>query len=234
MAKFKVGDRVRVTSVSELRNKIFTISEVHEHWSFPYKLDGDVGDNFNVWSDNELQLAQGPRTDNLLKSPRTYRLLKDAPSVRAGAIFQESDNDKYMLISPEFIRFGTGAAIDRGAVESQPDWFVEVFKVTPEYMTAEELSQWEAFKAGSKPTKPSAQRPADKVETVVKVGESVRQRSTKAYKHIPKGEFIGVYNTSRNAASVAKKLNISISSVHQRASRLRSEGYKLKKLKPSK
>lgn len=83
---------------------------------------------------------------------RTFRLLKDTPSVRRGALYQEDCDDgtqPYSCINTsEYAKDPTkklGNVSTRSLIEEQPEWFVEVFKVEPEYMTREELDRYEVF-----------------------------------------------------------------------------------------
>lgn len=99
---------------------------------------------------------------------RTFKLLKDTIAIRKGALYQEQCDDgtqPYEMITPEFNKSDTVTKAiyhDRSLVEDQPQWFTEVFKVQPEYMTQAELDQWEAFKASqAKPKrvrKPAAKK----------------------------------------------------------------------------
>jgi hypothetical protein len=88
---------------------------------------------------------------------KTYKLLKELHNVKKGAFYQEACDDgdqEYMLITREHYKGSDNqecVVTDRSIVEDQPQWFVEVFQVTPQYMTREELDQWEAFKGRKAP-----------------------------------------------------------------------------------
>jgi hypothetical protein len=84
---------------------------------------------------------------------KTYKLIKDTPTMVKGAILQEQCDDgtqPYIMLNNDTHCKDPGYQIKfskRELVEEQPNWFVEVFQVEPQYMTAAELEQWEAFKA---------------------------------------------------------------------------------------
>lgn len=95
--------------------------------------------------------AKSGMSDKTPGQRRTFKLIKETPKTRAGALFQEQCDDgtqPYILITPEFNKGGrvSEQITHRELVEDQPKWFTEVFKVHPEYMTREELDAWEAFK----------------------------------------------------------------------------------------
>ena len=96
---------------------------------------------------------------------KTYKLIKDTPTMVKGAILQEKCDDgtqPYIMLNKNtHDKYADGAdrKIKRSLVEDAPNWFVEVFQVEPQYMTREELDQWEAFKGG-KAKKPVAKKAA--------------------------------------------------------------------------
>ncbi|MGO4470371.1 hypothetical protein AB4Y95_00330 [Arthrobacter sp. M-10] len=86
---------------------------------------------------------------------KTYKLIKETPELRKGALFQEACDDgtqEYVLLDHTAHKGGSApsgqryAIFDRPLVENAPQWFVEVFQVEPQFMTATELEQWKAFK----------------------------------------------------------------------------------------
>lgn len=170
---------------------------------------------------------------------KTYKLIKDTVDVRKGALFQEACDDgdqEYVLITREYIKHPEGhralgwnkVNIDRHSVEKQPQWFTEVFKVTPEYMTRAELDQWEAFKA--RKTKKSLPAPAPAPKAIV---EAAAPRTfTLSQERLEK--FAKVYNSSRSTQSVADKLKITKGSVSAYKSIALKRGIELKKMKRAK
>lgn len=89
---------------------------------------------------------------------RTFKLLKDTPLVKKGAIIQEDCEDgtqPYSWITPEFAKGEdkVGSIRTRRLVEEAPEWFVEVFAVEPAWMTKEELEKYHTFLKGQKPAK---------------------------------------------------------------------------------
>jgi hypothetical protein len=123
---------------------------------------------------------------------KTYKLLKDLPEHRKGLVVQEACDDgdqEYVslthdasIVVDDYARFFGDNVIkfSRKAVEDQPQWFVEVFEVEPQYMTRDELDQWEAFKRGKTGhTTTAAQSPAKRSWTPAM--RSAQSRRMKAY-----------------------------------------------------
>lgn len=82
---------------------------------------------------------------------RTFRQLKETVDSKKGCVWQEACDDgdqEYAVITPELVK-GEDKDItysDHSLVQDQPEWFVEVFQVEPQYMTTIELAQFEEFK----------------------------------------------------------------------------------------
>lgn len=76
---------------------------------------------------------------------RVFRLLKDSPSYAAGTLYKESTYNGKVCYSvptsngkfPALV--GSAVICHPDMVEKQPEWFVEVFQVLPEYATKEEI-----------------------------------------------------------------------------------------------
>lgn len=69
---------------------------------------------------------------------RYFKLLKDTPEVKAGAIVSKNSNragDGYYSRTSDLIFDDSSVGVYYSAktVESQPDWFVEVEPVTPKF-----------------------------------------------------------------------------------------------------
>ena len=88
---------------------------------------------------------------------RTFRLIKETSHYKPGALYQEECEDgtqNYVLINgEEFRKFpsakGVGQTVSsREAVEKNSTWFVEVFRVIPEYATKEEIKKFKTKKVG--------------------------------------------------------------------------------------
>lgn len=80
---------------------------------------------------------------------RTFRLLKDSPELKKGALLQEKcdagDQDYGSLHSgDQHFEDQTSTTYTRMTVEESPAWFVEVFPVLPEYATKEEIKKFKA------------------------------------------------------------------------------------------
>lgn len=83
---------------------------------------------------------------------RTFRLLKETYHLEKGALLQEGCDDgtqRYNAISGVKAIFNgaTVGNIPRPAIEKQPEWFVEVFQIVPEYATKEEIKKFKAKRA---------------------------------------------------------------------------------------
>lgn len=174
MSKFKVGDRVRVLTKQfgcdrQVGSEV-TIYKISDGL-FYVKEDSGFEHTGCGRTQSELGLTNS-KGATIVSERRTFKLLKNSPTLRKGALWQEQCDDgtqPYELITPEFKISETNTRkstqSDRSIIEEQPDWFVEVFKVHPEYMTKEELEKWEAFKKGSKVAKVAkAKKSTGKVE----------------------------------------------------------------------
>lgn len=93
---------------------------------------------------------------------RTFKLIKETPEYKVGTLFQEACDDgdqEYIVITRDLLKFEDANAdnqpsYERVEVETQPQWFVEVFKVEPEYMTREQLDAYQAFLGQKKRGRP--------------------------------------------------------------------------------
>lgn len=182
-ARFKTGDKVvakiyanncwlgREENVEYLR---ITDADSSVYSYEAYDKDDKLIANCSCYSDKDLEPYQGGTVSN---TRRTFKLLKETPSLTKGALFQEDCDDgtqPYSLITPEHRKSKTDQRrmnfTDRSEVEDQPTWFVEVFQVEPQYMTASELEQFETFKKSLK-TKSKAKTVKTKSKTSTKVAK---------------------------------------------------------------
>lgn len=190
MSSFKVGDRVRAVSQScgwgyVEKGDVGTISRVNIGSRWGYQVDFPRHSSWSA-SEGDLELINGNEGEKV--SRRTFKLLKDTVGVRKGALYQEECEDgtqPYSIITPEFAKStatGTKARYaDRALIEEQPQWFVEVFKVEPAYMTKEELEKWEAFQKFNAKAKPGPKSGAKKKKYVGKYTGAQRSAHMKAY-----------------------------------------------------
>lgn len=160
-----IGETVTITGVSSKRVE-FVTSSGGTCWCYhPDYLEDD----------HYLQLTT--KGDKPM-ARRTFKQLVETPTVKKGAIYQEACDDgtqEYRLldkafnkdVTPERSIWNSGNIYNRSLVEDNPKMFVEVFKVTPEYMTQEELNIWTAFNKAATP----AQRKATKRVKVSKNGK---------------------------------------------------------------
>ncbi|UNQ40924.1 hypothetical protein MPC38_06650 [Prescottella equi] len=159
---------------------------------------------------------------------RTFKQLKDSVMVKKDALWQEACDDgtqEYILLDQAFNKDPrqTQRIYDRSLVEGDPKNFVEVFKVSPDYMTREELDQFEAFKKGK-----TAKAAVVKTEAT----EFPPSKSTVSNARLEK--FVAAWNSSRNLDSLATKLGISIGTVYVYKSAAQRQGKELKTLRRSK
>lgn len=161
MSKYKVGDRVKIISSTRsagtsTRQRIGRSFEILEVDNSGFRIDSDC--SWQWWyADSDAQLINNEGGAPMAR--KTYKLLKDTPLAAKGALYQEACDDgtqEYVLINKETHykddQSKRPAIVDRSLVEDAPSWFVEVFPVTPPYLTQAELDQWEAFKT-QKPAK---------------------------------------------------------------------------------
>lgn len=171
MADIKVGDKVVPLESpgmcpvykheASLQDVYARVTKVDSDGDLTYTIHNastgaKVAQCFYCLKVSNVKLYEGDK--EVSKERRTFRLLKETPTLKKGAIFQEQCDDgtqPYSLIEDDHKKanIGEGVIQDRSLVEDQPKWFVEVFKVTPEYMNATELEQWKAFQKSNKPAK---------------------------------------------------------------------------------
>jgi hypothetical protein len=166
MSKFKVGDQIVGTAAATAKYGITQagwrgrVTRVAKDYFKAIRANGKGGEftldyiYFDLIDEGGAPMAR-----------KTYKLLKDLPDIRKGALFQEACDDgdqEYKMITTDYFKYPESRRsvgiedddcnLDRDSVEKEPTWFVEVFPVTPPYLTQAELDQWEAFKA-QKPAK---------------------------------------------------------------------------------
>lgn len=232
MSKFKVGDILRVidasgTSASQVGD-IVTVKEVGGWENKLLEVYCEKRDISYGMFDNRFELVTTEQGDQPM-ARKTFKQLKDTVTVKKNALWQEACDDgtqEYILLDESFNKDqrNTQRIYDRSLVEEDTQNFVEVFQVTPQYMTREELDQWEAFKAG-------AEKPGKAPAKVVALEAAPTPKATRPYQRISEAKFVSVYNSSRSIASVAKKLGLSVESVYNRASVARRNGANLKTMK---
>lgn len=136
---FSVGEKVRLVT-----------KDSDDDWLAEY-LDGS-----DCWyvTEDEVRYTTSNSKENKPMGRRTFKLIKETPEYKVGTLFQEACDDgdqEYIVITRDLLKFEDANAdnqpsYERVEVETQPQWFVEVFKVEPEYMTREQLDAFEAFK----------------------------------------------------------------------------------------
>lgn len=146
--EFKVGDRVRRTRST---------------WGMMRAGDTDIvekiegGDSVSLRAHgmghdvNNLTLVNAVKGGDKM-GRETYRLLKDTPELKKGAIVQEMCDDgtqDFRSINDSDMKFdgNTDYTIyDRKAVESQPEWFERVYPATETaWLNKEEIKKFKEF-----------------------------------------------------------------------------------------
>ncbi|MBM4646581.1 hypothetical protein GS464_29695 [Rhodococcus hoagii] len=152
---------------------------------------------------------------------KTYKQLKDSVTVKKGALWQEACDDgtqEYILLDQSFNKDPrqTQRIYDRALVEGDEKNFVEVFKVTPEYMTRDEVERWEAFQGKKTAAKDIATLEhgnyvnRSNLELVSPVKPTrTRKKAATAPKYsglseARLAEFVKAYNSSRTRKAVAR------------------------------
>lgn len=196
MSKFKVGDEVRVPRTSGYSGG----EDVPSYMTRTgWVRTGASDSNVQVWNEDktdwwpfiasDLELVTSKSKEKKQMGRRTFKLIKDTPTARKGGLWQEDCEDgtqPYSLITQEYAKGASGpySVVDRKLVEEAPEWFVEVFKVEPEYMTQVELDKWNLFKKGLKPAKRKYTK-----RTVKPVKKAVRlSKNGKRLGHPPKAQ----------------------------------------------
>lgn len=162
MTKFKVGDRVRVNSPNGgcCIGKHGTIATI-ERFTAEGWVVCDVGSSCPR-QETHLELVTSNSKENKPMGRRTFKLIKETPEYKVGTLFQEACDDgdqEYIVITRDLLKFEDAntdnqPSYERVEVETQPQWFVEVFKVEPEYMTREQLDAYQAFLGQKKRGRP--------------------------------------------------------------------------------
>lgn len=210
MREFKINDRVECRGVFGW----YCTSGVYTNQ------DGCGGQYICSRNDTDLKLAT-EAGDVEPQHRKTFKQLNDTITIKKNALWQEACDDgtqEYVLLDESFNRDPrqTQRIYDRSLVENDPKHFVEVFKVTPEYVTREELEQWESFKKrGSRPAKKIPDFPVVTTTSDEGTLEVVGAQPSR-YGKISDAvltKFAGVWNSSRSVDSVARKLKLKRRSV---------------------
>jgi hypothetical protein len=158
MKTFNIGDKIRFGGKGCSPGEIATITDVGPG-GFNYRFITASGHNCyehaEAFDEATLILRKGQPS----MTRRTFKLLKETPDAKKGALYQEDCDDgtqDYSLITAEHIKYPASDSLEdfsetysREAVEKQPKWFIEVFQVLPEYATKEEIAAFKT-KAGKK------------------------------------------------------------------------------------
>lgn len=158
MSKFKVGDKVigigshDSRKIDGLVGTITLVNGIDVDVKFTRQFDG-WGRDGSEWTVPLTKLTLLSKGEEMKPyQRRTFKLLVETPTVKKNALYEEACDDgdqEYVLLDESFSKDEDGdqSIHNRSLVEDSKS-FVEVFKVTPEFMTREELDQWEEFKKG--------------------------------------------------------------------------------------
>lgn len=188
MSKFEVGDRVRLLEniYSSPQTEPGSIGEIiprrGERGDYQVKLQGYSWKTGLGFYEYELELVT-KGGDMKPTQRKTYKLMKELPELKKGALLQEKCDDgtqDFKVLDEAFVKYSDEHGrkdfkYPRQAVENEPGYFVEVFPVTPAFMTQAELDQWDAFKKAA--AKPAARKPR-----VAKVAPAKATRGRKVKK----------------------------------------------------
>lgn len=177
MTKFKVGDRVRVLADEPFfswgrikKGDVGVVRHLYKSESIEVVVDFPKQDGWYAKA-RELELVEASVAETP-RHRRIFRQLRDGPSIRKGALWQEKDTtgtQNYMLVDISFVKHMpegiAKAVIARETVETETDWFEEVFEVVePQYLNKSELQsfrQWQELTARHAGVAPVS-RPAKK------------------------------------------------------------------------
>lgn len=160
--KFKVGDVVKIVTSkydkddTELHSptahhigKVAKITAIDGHYGHPISLEG-VDD---AWAGWELELAKDAEV--LPTGRATYRLKKNLPELKKGAVVQEKcdDGDQDFEVLDAFrghVKYenedgGKYVTYPRGAVEKEPSFWERVYSATPSWLNEAELETQKKF-----------------------------------------------------------------------------------------
>lgn len=143
MSKFKVGDIVKVTK--KRCGHRFEIGQTVRITQVTSDNRCESMDKSDYWylQDSEIELATKEE-----KTMRTFRLLKDSPELKKGALVRTLTQNG---VPVQYVSTIDGSiAYFNDVVEKQPQWFVEVFNPAEQWLTKEELAK---FNATLKPAK---------------------------------------------------------------------------------
>lgn len=162
MAKFKIGDKVRIlsyphTSRNHLIGDIGTVKSLHGGQpSWPIEV-AIVGKRNGDYAGKEIELVKSEEKTTMAR--RTFRQRKDSPELKKGTLVQEAcddGNQEYRVLDiTKYYRFDDWSKyfnnpvykLSRNAVEQNSDWFEEVFPATKDWLTKEELDTYREFVA---------------------------------------------------------------------------------------
>lgn len=180
MSKFKVGDTLKVIDDRGSRaaaiGDIVTVIDVGGIKDTMLRVRSIASDVSYEMYDYRFELVTNKGDTPMAR--RTFKLLKELPDVRKGALFQERCDDgtqPYDLLTTDDYKGSNWdnksrlGFSDRALLENQPAWFVEVFPVSPQYMTQPELDEYKAFMAArKKPAKRTSSRPVGRPKKTAK------------------------------------------------------------------
>jgi len=131
--QFKIGDVVRIKSDSkyeEQNDRIGNgeIKSIEKGGAHDYKIT--FSNRYrNSYNSKDLELISPEITNSKPPMQKRYILLKDAPNVKKGAIYEEMYGNLFKLITPEHDKFpdddGAGSAY-RESIINNPEWYEEV------------------------------------------------------------------------------------------------------------
>lgn len=145
---FKIGDKVRILDCGgKDSDHIGIVGYVYDTWgSGKYPEVGESRfssmNNGNICSAKLVEVITSSPTKDVNKTMlKTYRLLKETISLKAGAILQSAYDDGakgYKVITKDLEKYPDirMSLLNSEAVEKQPDWFEEIVEIA--YLSKDE------------------------------------------------------------------------------------------------
>ncbi len=160
--QFTIGPNARCSNIS--KGVGVTVAEVNPNgddrdydWLVLSRSDGGRTCDDHPSHFDPINIVKANQLQNTTR--KTYRLKRDTPTIKRGAILQEQCDDgtqPYEVITQDCIKgnpeLDSSKVVirDRSLVENQPSWFEEVFANQPLWLNATGLEAQKAFVASQK------------------------------------------------------------------------------------
>lgn len=159
MSNLKIGDKVKLKNYMSVYVHLGEAGVVKSLGS-SVCVDFNGCCSVNTTIDNLIKVAGASKK---YMGRRTFRLLKELPDVKKGAIVQEKcddgDQDYKVLDCQKYVKYEDengskeGTVFPRGSIEKEPKFFEEVFPLTESWGTREEQKAFKEFQKAQKAKK---------------------------------------------------------------------------------